>query len=53
MTDDHRRFGGHSSKEDDLIEIDLNFESMRRFQAEFSPNLSRDGIFIDTGEPSE
>ena len=51
MTDDHSGFGGHSSSEDDLIEIDLNFESMRRFQAEFSPNLSKDGIFIDTGEP--
>ena len=36
---------------DDLIEIDLSFESMRRFQAEFSTNLSKDGIFIDTGEP--
>jgi len=51
MTDDHSGFGGHSSSEDDLIEIDLNFESMRRFQAEFSPNLSKDGLFIDTGEP--
>ena len=51
MMDDTSRFGGQSSGEDDLIEIDLNFESMRRFQAEFSPNLSKDGLFIDTGEP--
>ncbi len=51
MTDDTSGIGGYSSNEDDLIEIDLNFESMRRFQAEFSPNLSKDGLFIDTGEP--
>ena len=51
MKDDHTGFGGHSSGGDDLIEIDLNFESMRRFQAEFSQNLSKDGLFIDTGEP--
>ena len=53
MTEDHSGFGEHTSSEDDLIEIDLNFESMRRFQAEFSPNLSKDGLFIDTGEPLE
>ncbi|HSN56289.1 MAG TPA: PilZ domain-containing protein [Candidatus Sulfomarinibacteraceae bacterium] len=35
----------------ELIEIDLNFASMRQFQAQFSPNLSKDGLFIDTGEP--
>lgn len=51
MTDDLGGFGGRSSAEDDLIEIDLNFESMRRFQGEFSPNLSKDGLFIDTAEP--
>ena len=51
MTDEFSGLGGPSSESDDLIEIDLNFESMRRFQAEFSPNLSKDGLFIDTGEP--
>jgi uncharacterized protein (TIGR02266 family) len=51
MMDDQVGFGGRSSGEDDLIEIDLNFESMRRFRGEFSPNLSKDGLFIDTGEP--
>jgi uncharacterized protein (TIGR02266 family) len=51
MTDDQRGLGGQSSGGDDLVEIDLNFESMRRFQAEFSPNLSKGGLFIDTGEP--
>ena len=51
MTDEHSGFGGSPSDDADLIEIDLNFESMRRFQAEFSPNLSADGLFIDTGEP--
>ena len=51
MTDEYSGFGGQSSGSDDLVEIDLNFESMRRFQAEFSPNLSKDGLFIDTGEP--
>ena len=51
MTDEFSGFGGPSSGNDDLVEIDLNFESMRRFQAEFSPNLSKDGLFIDTGEP--
>jgi len=51
MTDDHTGFGGQSSGGDNLIEIDLNFESMRRFQGEFSQNLSKDGLFIDTGEP--
>jgi len=51
MMDEISGFGGPSSENDDLIEIDLNFESMRRFQAEFSPNLSKDGLFIDTGEP--
>jgi len=35
----------------ELIEIDLDFASMRRFQAQFSPNLSKEGLFIDTGEP--
>lgn len=49
--DDYSGFGGNTPDGDDLIEIDLNFESMRRFQAEFSPNLSKDGLFIDTGEP--
>jgi uncharacterized protein (TIGR02266 family) len=51
MTDEFSGSGGQTSDNDDLIEIDLNFESMRRFQAEFSPNLSKDGLFIDTGEP--
>jgi len=51
MMDDYSGFGGNTPDGDDLIEIDLNFESMRRFQAEFSPNLSKDGLFIDTGEP--
>jgi len=51
MTDENSGFGAQASGDGDLIEIDLNFESMRRFQAEFSPNLSKDGIFIDTGEP--
>jgi len=51
MTDDHNGLGGQTTGGDDLIEIDLNFESMRRFQAEFSPNLSKGGLFIDTGEP--
>lgn len=51
MTDDHIGGDGRASDAGDLIEIDLNFESMRRFQAEFSPNLSADGLFIDTGEP--
>ncbi len=51
MTDDHNGLGGQPTGGDDLVEIDLNFESMRRFQAEFSPNLSKGGIFIDTGEP--
>lgn len=51
MTDDHNGLGGQATGRDDLVEIDLNFESMRRFQAEFSPNLSRGGLFIDTGEP--
>lgn len=51
MMDDQSGFDGRHSDRDDLIEIDLNFESMRRFQAEFSPNLSEDGLFIDTGEP--
>jgi uncharacterized protein (TIGR02266 family) len=51
MMNDQRGFDGRQSGSDDLIEIDLNFESMRRFQAEFSPNLSEDGLFIDTGEP--
>ncbi len=51
MMDDHAGFGGHNPGADDLVEIDLNFESMRRFQAEFSPNLSKGGLFIDTGEP--
>jgi uncharacterized protein (TIGR02266 family) len=53
MTEHTNGFSGPSSDEGDLIEIDLNFESMRRFQAEFSPNLSQDGLFIDTGEPLE
>ncbi len=51
MTDDHNGFGGQPTGGDDLVEIDLNFESMRRFQGEFSPNLSKGGLFIDTGEP--
>ena len=51
MTDVHNGLGGQATGGDDLVEIDLNFESMRRFQAEFSPNLSRGGLFIDTGEP--
>ncbi len=51
MTDGHTGRGGQASGGDDLVEIDLNFESMRRFQGEFSPNLSKGGIFIDTGEP--
>ena len=51
MMDDYSGFGGNIPDGDDLIEIDLNFESMRRFQAEFSPNLSKDGLYIDTGEP--
>ena len=51
MTDDHNGLDGQATGGDDLVEIDLNFESMRRFQAEFSPNLSRGGLFIDTGEP--
>jgi uncharacterized protein (TIGR02266 family) len=51
MTDDLSGFGDRGAGDGDLIEIDLNFESMRRFQAEFSPNLSADGLFIDTGEP--
>lgn len=51
MTDEYGGVGQQPANQDDLIEIDLNFESMRRFQAEFSPNLSKEGIFIDTGEP--
>jgi len=51
MTDDHNGLSGQATGGDDLVEIDLNFESMRRFQAEFSPNLSKGGLFIDTGEP--
>jgi len=51
MTDDHNGLGGQATGGDDLVEIDLNFESMRRFQGEFSPNLSKGGLFIDTGEP--
>ncbi|MCU0303520.1 MAG: TIGR02266 family protein [Thermoanaerobaculales bacterium] len=51
MTDDLRGVGDRGAGDGDLIELDLNFESMRRFQAEFSPNLSADGLFIDTGEP--
>jgi uncharacterized protein (TIGR02266 family) len=51
MTDVHNGLGGQTTGGDDLVEIDLNFESMRRFQAEFSPNLSKGGLFIDTGEP--
>jgi len=51
MSDVTSGFGGHPPDDGDLIEIDLNFESMRRFQAEFSSNLSTDGLFIDTGEP--
>jgi len=53
MTDENGGAGNGPENQGDLIEIDLNFESMRRFQAEFSPNLSREGIFIDTGEPLE
>ncbi|MEE4271630.1 MAG: PilZ domain-containing protein [Thermoanaerobaculales bacterium] len=53
MTDENGGAGTSPENQGDLIEIDLNFESMRRFQAEFSPNLSREGIFIDTGEPLE
>lgn len=51
MMDDQSGFDGRDSEIGDLIEIDLNFDSMRRFQAEFSQNLSDDGLFIDTGEP--
>jgi len=36
---------------EDLVEIDLNFATLRRFRAEFAPNLSYDGLFIETGEP--
>jgi len=41
MTDEFSVLGGPNSSGGDLIEIDLNFESMRRFQGEFSPNLSK------------
>lgn len=51
MMDEYNEFGGHHPEGGGVIEIDLNFESMRRFQAEFSPNLGADGLFIDTGEP--
>jgi uncharacterized protein (TIGR02266 family) len=51
MTNDTSELNGGPSSGDDVVEIDLNFESMRRFQAEFSPNLCRDGLFIDTAEP--
>ncbi|MGD8440772.1 MAG: TIGR02266 family protein [Holophagae bacterium] len=51
MSDDTRQPDPATSASDDLIEIDLNFESMRRFQAEFSQNLATDGLFIDTAEP--
>ena len=51
MIDDTRQPDQATSAGDDLIEIDLNFESMRRFQAEFSQNLAADGLFIDTAEP--
>ena len=35
----------------DLVEIDLDFPSLWRFRAEFAPNLSHDGLFIETDEP--
>ncbi len=51
MSDDTRQPDPATLASDDLIEIDLNFKSMRRFQAEFSQNLATDGLFIDTAEP--
>ncbi|MFV2073518.1 MAG: PilZ domain-containing protein [Thermoanaerobaculales bacterium] len=53
MTTDRERdapdHDGNSAK--DLVEIDLDFKTLRRFQAEFAPNLSHDGLFVETGEP--
>jgi uncharacterized protein (TIGR02266 family) len=51
MTDQGQDNGAERRVDGELIEIDLDFASMRRFQAEFSPNLSKEGLFIDTAEP--
>ncbi len=51
MNDDTTKPDQRGPAHEDLIEIDLNFASMRRFQAEFSQNLAPDGLFIDTAEP--
>ena len=41
----------HDGAAKDLVEVDLDFQTLRRFQAEFAPNLSYDGLFVETGEP--
>jgi uncharacterized protein (TIGR02266 family) len=51
MADEYTPEEGQEPDAENLVEIDLSFASMRRFQAEFSQNLATDGLFIDTGEP--
>ncbi len=53
MTNDFNR-GGQDVPDGpsrDQVEIDLNFDTLRSFQAEFAPDLCRDGLFIKTAEP--
>jgi uncharacterized protein (TIGR02266 family) len=51
MTDEYTGDSEPGPAEEEVVEIDLAFASMRRFRAEFSQNLAIDGLFIDTGEP--
>jgi len=42
---------GSERSGDGIVTVELRFDSMRQFQAEFSPNLSSDGVFIPTRAP--
>ena len=48
---DHEGPGREDGTSNDLVEIDLNFDTLRTIHAEFAPNLCRDGLFIGTREP--
>lgn len=48
---DHEGPGREDGTSHDLVEIDLNFDTLRTIHAEFAPNLCRDGLFIGTREP--
>lgn len=48
---DHEGPGREDGTSQDLVEIDLNFDTLRTIHAEFAPNLCRDGLFIGTREP--